>query len=94
MRTYQISGSAKLFSQDCQVPFLMWNKHFQEVTDMLVTPLKEIPVPKRSGFLENIKSRLAINAPQATKRTLKSHTHEWLLLLGNLQRVLIITHPK
>jgi hypothetical protein len=38
------------------------------VTDKLITTLKELPVPKRSGVLEYIKSRLAINAPQATKR--------------------------
>jgi hypothetical protein len=72
----------------------MWSKHLQEVTDKLVTILKELPVPKRSGVLENIKSRLAIDAPQATKRTLTSHTHKWLLPPGDLQRVPIVTHSE
>ncbi len=34
-RAYCISGSAELFPQHCQVPFLMWNENFQEVMDEL-----------------------------------------------------------
>jgi hypothetical protein len=56
--------------------------------------LKELPGPKRSGVLDNIKSRLEINNTQPTKRTLTSHTHEWLLPQGNLQRLTIIAHPE
>jgi hypothetical protein len=57
----------------------MWNEHLQEVTDELVTTLKELPVPN-TGVLDNIKSRLAIDALQPTRRTLK--------------RVPLITHPE
>ncbi len=39
---YCISGSCKLFHQHCQVPFLMGNKHLQEVINKLVTKLQEI----------------------------------------------------
>jgi hypothetical protein len=91
---YRTSGSAKLFPQHCQVPFLMWNKHLQEVTDKLVETLKELPVPKRSSVLDNIRSRLAIDARKPTKRTLTSHTHKLLLPQSNLQRVPIVTHPE
>jgi hypothetical protein len=70
----------------------MWNEHMQEVTDKLVTTLKELPVPKQSGVLDNIISRLDIDDPQPTKRTLTSHTHKWLLPQGNLQRVPIVIH--
>jgi hypothetical protein len=56
--------------------------------------LKELPGQKRSGVLDNIKSRLEINDVQTTKRTLTSHTHEWLLPQGNLQKVPIIAHPE
>jgi hypothetical protein len=42
-QAYQISGLAKLFPQHCQVPFLMWNEHLQEVIDNLVTTLQEMP---------------------------------------------------
>jgi hypothetical protein len=94
MQAYWISGSAKLFPQHCQVPFLLWNKHLQEVTDELVTTLKELPGPKRSGVLDNIKSRLEINDAQTTKRTLTSHTHKWLLPQGDLQRVPIVAHTE
>ena len=38
-RAYRISGLAKLFPQHCQVPFLMWNKHLQEVIDKLITTI-------------------------------------------------------
>jgi hypothetical protein len=32
-RAYRISGSAELFPQHCQLPFLMCNEHLQEVID-------------------------------------------------------------
>jgi hypothetical protein len=67
MQAYKISGSAKLLPQHCQVLFLLWNKQLQEVTDKLVTTLKELPGPKQSGVLENIKSRLEINDAQQPK---------------------------
>jgi hypothetical protein len=72
----------------------MWNKHLQEETDKLDTTLKELPVPKRSSVLDNIKSRLAIVPLQPTKRTLTSHAHEWLLTQSDLQRVPIVTLPE
>ncbi len=31
MWVYRISSSTELFPQHCQVPYLMWNKHLQEV---------------------------------------------------------------
>jgi hypothetical protein len=64
------------------------------VTDKLVTMLKELPGPKRSGVLDNVKSRLDIDDAQPTKRTPASHTHEWLLPQGNLLRVPIVAHPE
>jgi hypothetical protein len=93
-QAYRISISAKLFPQHCQVPFLLWNEHLQEMTDELVTTLKELPGPKRSGVLDNIESRLEINDAQTTNRTLTSHTHEWLLPQGDLQRLPIVAHPE
>jgi hypothetical protein len=46
-QAYRVSGSAKLFPQHCQVPFLLWNKHLQEVTDKLITSLKEQSGPNK-----------------------------------------------
>ncbi len=47
---YQLSGSAELFLQKCQVPFLMCNEHLQEVIDKLVTTLHKLPPPKTSLY--------------------------------------------
>ncbi len=60
-RAYWISGSAKLFPQHCQVPFLMWNEHLQEVSEELVTTLHELPVNKQMGVLKTIKKKLKGN---------------------------------
>jgi hypothetical protein len=72
----------------------MWNKHLQEVSDNLVTTLKELPVHKRLGVLANIENKLAIETPPTTKRTLTCPTHKWLFSPGNLQMVPIVTHPE
>ncbi len=44
----RISGSVKLFPQHCQVPYLMWNEHLQEVITELVMMLNELPPKKRA----------------------------------------------
>jgi hypothetical protein len=36
IRAYCISGLMELFPQHCQVPFIMWNKHLQEVISKLI----------------------------------------------------------
>jgi hypothetical protein len=86
-RAYRISGSEELFPQHCQVPFLMWNKHLQEVSNELVTTLREMPANKSSAVLTDIKTKLALTSPSANKRTLMCPTHEWMLPTGDLQRV-------
>jgi hypothetical protein len=48
---YRISGSAELFPQHCQVPFLMWNEHLQEVIDELVKTFQEMLPEKQSRVL-------------------------------------------
>jgi hypothetical protein len=93
-QAYRLSSSPKLFPQHCQVLFLIWNKHLQEVSDKLVTTLMKLPVHKRLGVLANIKNQLAIETMPTTKRTLTYPTHEWLLPPGNLQRVPIVAHPE
>jgi hypothetical protein len=46
-QAYCILGSAKLFPQHCQLPFLMWNEHLLEVIDELVTTIKEMDPNKQ-----------------------------------------------
>ncbi len=47
-RAYCIFGSAELFPQHCQLPFLLWNKHSQEVIDKLITTIREMPPEKQT----------------------------------------------
>jgi hypothetical protein len=59
MHAYRISGPAKLFPQHCQVPYLMWNEHLQEVITELVTTLNELPPAKRARVLTKVQQKLA-----------------------------------
>jgi hypothetical protein len=54
MRAYCISGSAELFPQLFQVPYLMWNKHLQEVITDLVMTLNKLPPKKRACVLTKV----------------------------------------
>jgi hypothetical protein len=56
---YCISGFAELFPQHCQVPYLMWDDHLQEVITELVTTLNELPPDKRARVLTKVKQKLA-----------------------------------
>jgi hypothetical protein len=51
---YFISGLAKLFPQHCHIPFLMWNKHLQEVINELVTTLNKLPLAKQTHILTKV----------------------------------------
>jgi hypothetical protein len=46
-RAYQISGSAKLFPQHCQVPFLSTKDHLQELTNEMVSTLGAMKIEKQ-----------------------------------------------
>jgi hypothetical protein len=41
------------------MPYLMWNKHFQEVITELVTTLNELPPKKRARVLTKVQQKLA-----------------------------------
>jgi hypothetical protein len=85
-RAYRISGSRELFPQHCQVSFLMWNKHLQEVSNEFVTTYQELLLGKQSGVLSNIRSKLALTNP-TYKQTLMCPMHKWMLPPDDLQRV-------
>jgi hypothetical protein len=72
----------------------MYDTFLGSLHHKLVITLKELPVPKRSGVLDNIRSRLDIDNAQPKKRILTSHTHKWLLPQGDLQKVPMVTHPE
>jgi hypothetical protein len=81
---YRISGSAELFPQYCQVPFLLWNKHLQEVIDELVTTLGEMSPSKRAHLMALVKQKLKAPSPPIDKRVLTDTNHEWIVLPGDL----------
>jgi hypothetical protein len=83
---YRISGLAELFPQHCQVPFLLWNGHLQEVIDELVTTLGEMPPSKRAPVMVLVKQTLMAPSPPKDKRILTNPNHEWIIPPGDLQR--------
>ena len=49
-RAYQVYSLVELFPQHCQVPFLMWNKHLQEVIDKLCNNITQAPPKKTNPY--------------------------------------------
>jgi hypothetical protein len=94
MQAYCISGSAESFPQHCQVPFLMWNEHLQEVSDKLVTMLRELEPSKRKGVLTLINNKLSTAAPPTAPHTLTNRAHKWLLPASNPQCVPRLMPPE
>ena len=85
-RAYHISGSAELFPQHCQAPFLMWNENLQEVLGELRTSLQELPPEQRSKIVSAIKDNLDSRAPTTYyTRTLTDANHQWLLPCSDIQ---------
>jgi hypothetical protein len=70
MQAYWISGSAKLFPQHCQVPFLLQNKHMQEVFDKLATTLHEMPPEKRTCVVTLVAKILSSRQIHNSKRNI------------------------
>jgi hypothetical protein len=58
-RAYRISGLSELFPQHCQVPFLSTNDHLQELTNEVVTMLKNMTAEKQRIVLTLFKSKLS-----------------------------------
>ena len=67
-RAYCISGSAELFPQHCQIPFLSTSDHMQELTNEVVSTLKIMTVEKQRRVLTLFKSKLADEAVQPEGR--------------------------
>ncbi len=91
---YCVSGSAELFPQHCQVPFLMWNKHLQVVIDELVTMLHEPPPEKRGRVLKLVTNKLATWLLTGPPRSLTHTNHKWLLPSADPQLMPYIPFPE
>jgi hypothetical protein len=92
-RAYWMSGSAELFPQHCQVPYLMWNEHLQEVINKLVTTLHELPPKKRIRIMSRITAKLSAPLVGAEPRQLTYPGHEWLLPRADVQLNLYVPPP-
>jgi hypothetical protein len=69
-RADHLSGSAELFPQHCQVPFLMWDKLLQEVINELITTLHKLPPEKRSCVISLVQDKLSLHTTIDHTRTL------------------------
>jgi len=85
---YRILGSAELFPQHCQVTFLSTNDHMRELTNKVVSMLKNMTEEKQRRVLTLVKSKLSDAMVQLEGPAfLTSPCHAWILPVDNLQRV-------
>jgi hypothetical protein len=87
-RAYRISGSAELFPQHCQVPFLSTSNHLQELTQEVVSTLKNMTPEKQRRVLTLFQAKLADTTihPEGLA-FLSSPCHAWILPEDDFQRV-------
>ena len=87
-RAYCISGSAELFPQHCQVPFMSTNDHMKESMQEVVSMLKNMTAEIQRRVLTLFKSKLsdATVHPEGSA-FLTSPCHAWLQPDKDLQRV-------
>ena len=87
-QAYCISGSAELFPQHCQVPFLSTSDYMQELTKEVVSTLKHMTPEKQRCVLRLFQAKLANTAVQPEGPAfLSSPCHAWILPEEDLQQV-------
>ncbi len=91
---YFISGLAKLFPQHCHIPFLMWNKHLQEVINELVTTLNKLPLAKQTHILTKVQQWIVSPMRDHNGRALTHKSNDWLLPPGDIQHQQCISLPE
>ena len=79
-RAYRTSGSAELFPQHCQIPFMSTNDHMKELMHEVVSTLKHMTAKKQRRVLTVFKSKLANAMVQPEGPAfLMSPCHAWIL---------------
>jgi hypothetical protein len=87
-RAYQISGSAELFPQHCQVLFLTTKDHLQELTNEMVSTLGAMTPVIQRHLLNLVQKKLSDEGICPGGPTfLMSPCHAWILPEGNEQQV-------
>ena len=84
-RAYWIYGSAELFPQHCQVPFLLWNENFQEVIDELAMTLNHLPPERCARFISKVFQRLQSTHGEPATCTLTAPSQERQLPREDIQ---------
>ena len=78
-RAYRISGLAELFPQHCQVPFLSTSDHIQELTQEVVSTLKNMTPVKQRCVLTLFQAKLADTTVHPEGPAfLSSPCHAWI----------------
>jgi hypothetical protein len=79
-RAYQISGSAKLFPQHCQVPFLSAKDHLHELTNKVVSTLNTMTADKQQRALTMFREKLSDETIYPSGPAfLTNPCHAWIL---------------
>ncbi len=87
-QAYRISGSAELFPQYCQVPFLSTKDHLQELTSKVVSTLKNMTAEKQRRVLTLFREKLSDETIcPGGPAFLTSPCHSWILPEDDFQRV-------
>ena len=83
-----MSGSAELFPQHCQVPFLSTSEPMKELTNKVVSTVKNMTAEKQRRVLTLLKSKLSDAMVQHEGPAfLTSPCHAWILPEDDVQRV-------
>ena len=79
-QAYRISGSAELFPQHCQVPFLSTKDHLHVLTSEVVSTLKNMTAEKQRRVLMMFRSKLSDETIcPGGPAFLTSTCHAWIL---------------
>jgi hypothetical protein len=85
-RVYRISGSAKLFPQHCQVPFITAKDQLQEVTKEMISTLTTMSANEQQRVLTEVRAKLADDSLRPCGPAfLTSPCHAWMLPNDNHQ---------
>jgi hypothetical protein len=93
-QAYKVSGSTELFPQHCQAPYLVWNKHLQEVIDKIVTMIHKLLPEKCLRIMSCATAEFSALYESIEQCSLAYPGHEWLLLQADVRLALYMTPPK
>jgi hypothetical protein len=86
-RAYQISGSAELFPQHCQVPFLPEKDHLHKLTNKMVSTLNTMTADKQRRVLTMFRKKISGETKCPSGPAFQTNPcHAWILPEDNYQQ--------